>query len=209
MRQLYPRDMRPNPFVALIGFLVCGPGIAQGTAIDRFFAKSGDITGDGSQSTLTLHITGESMSASFKWSLTISDSHGAMIYRVNRDDTRLDHFFRDDGYVTGCTGYENCKKRYYFHDLPERIFASLVPSSQAWARLSDENVSRDIRETATRYLQAQGLPDRAISGAINEICSGLQKPGYRQLIVPISAVQDAPPMIWVASVRLFVPFYED
>ncbi len=194
--------------VLAIAMVLCGASVAsQNQRIDRTFSATGDVTGDGVPEVLTIHITGESMRSPFKWTFTITNSGGATIYSVERDDTWLNKFFGDKGYVGNCADYVDCKQQYYFHDLPSSLFSCIKGSQDAWA--TDDWHITSSRDTATAYLVKQGIPAESIRAAIDEMLSILRKPGFHTLDVPVSAVQSEAPMIWVPSVRNFVPYYQE
>lgn len=194
--------------VAILALIWCGFALAdQGQSIDRTFIAKGDVTGDGILETLTIHITGTSLDAPFKWSVTIADSNGTAIYQVNRDDSWLDKFFKDKGYEIGCSDYASCKERYYFHDIPKTIFASMKLSHTAWGL--DEFKMLNLRSTVSAYLVPQGVSTKTISEIISEMRSILNKPGFHSLEVPVSAVKSSAPMIWVPSVKEFIPYYQE
>jgi hypothetical protein len=194
--------------VALLLLIWCGSALAgQAGSVDRAFTEKGDVTGDGRIETLTVHIVGNSMQSPFKWSFTITNDTGDVLYRIDRDDASQDDFFRTNGYEPGCADYESCKSRYYFQDIPKAVFSSLKPSSSAWA--IDEYKSSNLRNTVSTYLTKKGVPQSKIKAALAEMREELEKPGFHVVAVPLSAVQTDPPMIWVPSVHMFVPFYQD
>jgi hypothetical protein len=194
--------------VALLLLIWSGSVLAvQAGGIDRTFTEKGDVTGDGRIETLTVHIVGDSMRSPFKWSVTITNEEGGVLYRVDRDDASQDAFFRTDGYEQGCTGYESCKSRYYFQDIPKAVFSCLNPSSSAWTL--DEYRSLNLQNTASAYLTKHGVSQSNIKAAIAEMRDELEKPGFHAVAVPLSAVQTDAPMIWVPGVQMFVPFYQD
>jgi hypothetical protein len=191
----------------LICLLLCGVPLAdQPESIHRVFTARGDVTGDGQIRDLKIEVIGASIGAPFKWSLTISDLNGTVLHRVERDDAWLDRFFGDKGYVKECSDYRDCKSRYYYHDLPQSIFASITPAGTRWT--SDRFLDSNLRATATTYLTQHGAAGDAIAPAISEMRDILGKPGFHVLAVPISPVQSEAPMIWVPRVRMFVPFYQ-
>jgi hypothetical protein len=177
------------------------------SAVDRTFIKEGDITGDGLPETISIHVMGESISSPFKWNVTIKDSRGKVIYTIDRDDTWLDAFFNESGFEDNCTDYISCKQRYYFEDIPKRIFLSLKQADLL--PFLDEGFFKNLRDTATKYLQSQKKSPENIESAIVEMRQILTHAGYHYLVIPVSAVKDSSPMIWVPKVEQFVPYYEE
>jgi hypothetical protein len=196
-----------NTLIAILIFW-CGSALSdQSSKIDRTFTKHGDVTGDGESETLTVHITSMSIETPFKWSFIISDLNGATIYRVDRDDTWLDNFFKDNGYVIRCTDYTSCKERYYFNNIPIAIFASLKPSIKGW--VLNKYTKSNLHNTASAYLTKQGISAENITVTIEEMRKILQKPGFHNINVPISPVKSSAPMIWVPNIKEFVPYYQE
>jgi hypothetical protein len=194
--------------IALLLLIWCSSVFAgQVGSVDRTFTAKGDVTGDGRIETLTIHIVGESMDSPFKWSFIITNDGGDVLYRVDRDDSSQDAFFRTNGYEPDCADYESCKSRYYFQDLPKAVFSSLKPSSTPW--VFDEYKSSNLRNTVGAYLTKHGVSQGKIKAVIAEVRDELGRSGFHVVAVPLSAVQTDAPMIWVPSVRMFVPFYQD
>lgn len=179
---------------------------ASSLPVDRTFSEKGDVIGDGRTEILTVHVAGQSMDSPFKWTFTIADDAGKVIFRVDRNDVALDGFFKDQGYVANCSGYEACKSRYYFGDLPQAVFASVKPSLKAWS--FDSYRLSNLRSTAMPFLAAHELQSDTIKKVLAQMKDILSKPGFRLVVTPVSPVQNDPPMLWVPSVRMFVPIYQ-
>ena len=176
-----------------------------GPAIDRSFSAKGDVIGNGSTETLTVHVTGKSIDAPFKWTLTIADAGGATIYRLARNDAWMDANFKRNDFQTGCDGYAACKQMYYFEALPRRIFANTKLSPTA---MNKEGILPALPATATKFLKQHRISDAGIAAAIAEMRASLDKPGFHALEIPVSPVDNDTPLVWVASVHMFVPYYE-
>jgi hypothetical protein len=180
---------------------------AQSGAVDRTFTAKGDVTGDGIAELITVHIVGASREAAFKWTVTIAGLNGTTIYRIERDDSAVDKFFMDKGFEEGCSDYVSCKERYYFHDIPKAIFASIRPSATSW-RL-DESELDNLRGTVRDYFVQHDMSTEGIDAIVSEMRTILQKPGFHVLAVPVSPAASDAPMIWVPSVRAFIPYYRE
>jgi hypothetical protein len=183
------------------------PKRATTNQIDRTFTAAGDLTGDGSEQHLTIHITGHSMTSAFTWSLVITGRNGVTLFRVERNDAWLDSFFGQDGYEADCSGYMACKKHYYFEDLPKTVFDSLNPTDAHESK--NELLLANLRETATAFFVKNGVPLSQRDAAIAEMRRTLTRPGFRVLDVPYSPVEWSPPAIWVKSIGMFVPYHQD
>jgi len=175
--------------------------------VDQVFSRQGTLTGTEGADVLTVHVSGASMKAPFKWELTIRNGAGKVVYQVERDDTRINESFGDRGYVPQCSEYLECKARYYFHDLPEGIFAGLKPTTAAWKL--DGLQLKNLQDTAGAHLREQHVLAEKVSAAIAQMVSILSAPPFHVLEVPVSPVQSAAPMIWVPAVGEFVPFYRE
>jgi len=175
--------------------------------VDRTFVARGDMTGDGISEVLKLHITSKTIDTPFKWDFTVLDLKDNILFQVSRDDKSIDKFFNDKDYVTGCADYRECKDIYYFYYLPNSFFASLISAKEIWGL--DEFKTSNLKNTVNVYLSQRKLPNETILSATNEMLNILNKKGYYTLSVPISPVQSAPPMIWVPSVKIFVPYYQE
>jgi hypothetical protein len=175
--------------------------------IDRTFTATGDLTGDGTEARLTIHVTGQSMTSAFTWSLTITGRGGATLFKVERNDAWLDGFFAQDGYEAGCSGYIACKKQYYFVDIPAAVFDSLKPTDSRESK--NDLILSNLRETATAFFTKHDVPPANREAALSEMRRTLTKPGFRVLDVPYSPVEWDPPTIWVKSIHMFVPYHQD
>ena len=84
--------------------------------VDVTLTKLADATGNGQVDQITLRILGQDFVHPFTWALEIQ-SNGKAIYVHESDDAWLDQFFNDSGFVLDCSGYVDCKQKYYFKDL--------------------------------------------------------------------------------------------
>ncbi len=193
--------------LALLLTMACSVVTAAEKAIDRTFVEHGDVTHDGRQDSLTLHIAAKSMQAPFRWTFSIADDHGRVLYRVTRDDAPLNDDFKDVEDQSGCHTCDACKAQYYFGILPSLVFACQKPAEQAWPM--DDFDRQDFEATVRDALAKQGLPEERIRQVTAEMRATLSKPGFRSVTVPYSQVNQDFPMIWVASLRQFVPFYRE
>ena len=58
--------------------------------------------------------------------VTFTDSSGSVLFRSEHDDRNLDQFFGDEGYVDDCKGYDSCKNKWYFQDLPKEVSRAIT-----------------------------------------------------------------------------------
>src|SRR6266849_6168993 len=81
--------------------------------VDATLTRAVDVTGDGEDDTVTLHLTGLNSSAPFTWTLMI-ESDGKTVYHTERNDAEIDALFSDADAMEDCSGYAACKQRYYY-----------------------------------------------------------------------------------------------
>ena len=111
-----------NFIVFILSIFVCCNTYAQqpinsNEKVDEVITRNIDITGDGVPENIKLHIKGKSFKHPFVWTLDIFSGE-TNIFKHESDDTWLDKFFHDEGYVSDeCNGYLECKRQYYFHDI--------------------------------------------------------------------------------------------
>ncbi|MGH8157492.1 MAG: hypothetical protein ACREPQ_05190 [Rhodanobacter sp.] len=181
--------------------------MTTGGRIDRTFTAAGNLTGDGSLENMKIHVTGDSMTSPFSWSLVITGENRAVIFKVERNDSEIDKLFEEDGYESECSGYIACKKQYYFKDLPTVVFDSLKPTNSSESK--NAFLLSNLRETATTFFDKRSVPAGKREQALSEMRRTLTKPGFRVLDVPYSPVQWDSPAIWVKSIQMFVPYHKD
>jgi hypothetical protein len=66
-----------------------------------------------------------------------------------------------------------------------------------------------LHNTASTYLANNGVSQSKIKAALSEMRDELEKPGFHAVAIPVSVAQTDAPMIWVPSVHMFVPFYQE
>jgi hypothetical protein len=182
-----------------------GADESQARKVDRIFTEHGDFTRTGKKDTITIHITGASIKSPFTWDLKVQDSSGKTIFFVKRDDSWLDKFYADKGYVDNCSDYMACKQKYYFSDLPNQVFNGLKLSDHNWKM--SEYLLKNLRDTVKTFLKEEHVEDKRVQVAIHEMHQTLTSGSFAVLELPVSTVQSEPPRIWVKSVGMFVPFY--
>lgn len=175
--------------------------------IDRIFMAKGDITGEGLQDQLVMHVSSRSMTSPFTWTLVIKDPQGHVLLDLKTDDSHSDAFFGQRGYEEDCSDYVSCKQRYYFDDLPKAVFACLRPAKSGAGPASPGDIA--MQQVAAEFLAERKISPVMQRAAIAEMQRTLSRPSVPILTVPMSPVQSGPPMIWVRTVHLFVPIYQE
>lgn len=181
------------------------PSLSSRGAIDTVLVRTVDLRSDGRPDTVALHIVADGCAAPFTWTLTIT-SDARRIYSVHQDDSRLDRFFGDEGYVAGCRGYLECKRKYYFNDL---LADSLDPPFDLEGVL-DTAQSNTLRAVAGSYLAEHLGPAEERVGRIVSSMERLLRSNRAFVIcVSTSPVTHDPLMMYVPELDEFVPIYID
>ena len=174
--------------------------------VDVALTKLADATGNGQADQITLRILGQDFTHPFKWALKIQ-SNGKAIYEHESDDAWLDQFFNDSDYVLDCSGYVDCKKKYYFKDLLGSLLVESTLEANPHA-LDKENVS-SIHTIARNFLRDEcSVSDEAATEIIQRMVSQIKAGKTPLLYVPISPVHSEIPHMYVEQVNRFVPVYQ-
>lgn len=188
-------------FVPLLGFTQTKDNV------DETIQKQIDVTGDGIHDDVILNIKGEGWNKPFKWTLTIV-SKGKTIFEHKSDDSWLDAFFSEKGYVNDmCASYLECKKQFYLHDLINGLIVKtdLSPNIHAY----DKSNSGSIHFIAKKELMAKlHLSEAEAIKTIDWMINKLKTKETPVLYVPISPVQSEFPRMYVDRVGHFVTIYE-
>lgn len=166
-----------------------------------------NLLDDGTPELVVLHIQGSSINSPLTWSVTVQNL-STVLYHVERDDTWMDKFFNDDGYMNGCKGYIECKKQWYFHDLEESLHKSIRRESNFLSALPDEWKLSTLNVLANEYLAKIEINESKRALIIKEMISILSAE-YAHVSVAISPVQDSANYVYVPSIGSFVPFWGD
>src|SRR5207244_3419360 len=70
---------------------------------------------------ITLRVNGVAENTPFVWSVTVTDSGGSSLFRIEHDDRTIDQFFGTEGFIAECKGYQPCKSKWYFEKLPKEV----------------------------------------------------------------------------------------
>jgi hypothetical protein len=107
----------------LIVCILSGSPLAIAQPINEELVRNIDLTGDGKPGKIVLTLKAKNITKPVQWTLTIT-SNEKVLLRQSRDDSKIDSFFNDPNYVGNCTGYLECKKRWYYKDILETIVVS-------------------------------------------------------------------------------------
>lgn len=191
----------------MIFSVACAKGMPQTAikeAIDTVLVRSLDVTGDGKADIISLHIMARNLASPFSWTLSIN-SQGNRIYTLSGDDSRIDTLFHDEGYVPGCRGYLECKKKYYFHDILDGLEAPYDSNG-----ILDRSQSNTLYSVGKEYLEACCAIKGSDADAILSRMEGRLRNGNAVVIaVPTSPMTYEHPMMFVPEVNRFIPIYID
>jgi hypothetical protein len=102
-------------------------GRSDNALIDTCLYYHLDVDYDSIPDELSLRYQGASIISPITWTFEIK-SLNKTIFKITRNDKKLDEFFSDTLYVDDCSSYTECKRKFYFEMLPEMIFQrKIVP----------------------------------------------------------------------------------
>lgn len=198
-----------NLFFSIFFLLItASPGFVMSEeSVDQMIVKHIDVTGDGIGDDIILNIKGENWNKPFKWMLTIS-AKGKIIFKHTSDDTWLDKFFNDRGYVNEtCKLYLECKKQYYLKDLPDHLIikTDLSQNNHAYDKSNPGSVHFAAKKELTKTLK---LSEAEATKTVEWMTKKLKTGQVPVLYVPKSPVQSEFPKMYVDKVGQFVTIYE-
>ncbi len=85
--------------------------------MDTVIEKVIPLTLDGQTGTIRFHLIVDDWAKPVRWDMKVL-SKSEVLLSKSCVDTFVDKLFADTGYVTGCSGYADCKRKWYF----SRIF---------------------------------------------------------------------------------------
>ncbi len=196
-------------FIFIMGYplIILAQSASDVSPIDQELVKEADVTGDGKPAKIMLHLEGKNIKSPFVWTLTIF-SDGKQIYSYKSDDSWLDKFFSDEGYVLGCKDYLSCKRKYYFHD----ILDNLVLTGNKWYDIdgilnkAQPNTLYPVgRKQLRECCNVKGQQADAI---LRQIENKFRNGTAIAINVLRSPVQANPPLIFVPEVGRFIRLSE-
>ena len=184
--------------------LVSLPVFSQG--IDRRFEYTADLTGDGHNERVVLAIYGVAMDKPFTWSLAVIDQEDRVLYKTEKDDTWLDKFFGEEGYMSPrCANYDQCKRRYYFEEQPHSIAGCLKKGgTRHLARIIGLDNSMDA---ARYFLKEEKAASSTIEAALKELPVLLAAEQTTSLCFASHPEDHGQNLVWLKAVGAFVPYY--
>jgi hypothetical protein len=181
--------------------------VAQNNSVDQIIEKSIDVTGNGVRDIVSLRLKADNWESPIMWTLEII-SGGSIIFRHESNDTWLNQFFNDEGYVNDtCKNYIDCKKQYYLHDLPKNIVVVQKISSATYSTdIHNPGGTRIVakKELIEKFQLSEQEAEETVEWIVNMMKSG----PVTLLSINISPVQTSFPKMYVDKVKDFVVIYE-
>lgn len=176
-------------------------------SVDQKIEKYMDVTGDGIDDEIIIHIKGKSWEQPFTWTLTIV-SNGKKVFEHESDDTRLDISFNDKGYVNDtCASYIACKKQYYLTEMRKHLFikTDLSPTSHVFDRNNPGSIYTIAKqELMDKFHLCEADANKTVDGMVAK----LKSKQVQVLYVPVSPVLSEFPRMYVDRVGTFVTIYQ-
>ena len=177
------------------------------TGIDTTIVRIADYTGDGFPDTSRLHLTARTFTSPFSWTFDVG-SHERLMFHREGIDTWMDSLFADTGFVSGCSSYDDCKRKFYFGKLGFYVLkATDFDADEISAAMADSEhygllFYHDLVDSCgVNSVEAKTLTD-SVALAVKE--------GRCLLVTFIQHPQSSSPiLVYVERLRRFVPVYED
>jgi len=189
--------------------VVSGAQPDKNSPVDRIITREVDLTRDGVAEKVVLHLRAESIYKPFRWSLDVL-SKGKSIWHKEQNDARIDEFFSDPGYVTGCGDYVTCKEKWYFKDLLDTFIVKLDLNLDAAlnARPRDPEVLASYDDIRAMILKKGGSKSQADT-IVRALRKAISEGKAYALNLEISTVAYGPIAIWVPVLERFVNVWDD
>ena len=172
--------------------------------VDEVRVFKTDLLGMSEPMVITLRIIGESFTSPFKWSIIISNSTGTL-FSIEHDDEGWDD--NDDGYGGECKGYTECKRQWYFHDLPGFLKNSIKNIDHTVRPVEEWEVDV-LKLLAGEFLKKKRMNPSRRSAVIKEMLD-LLPTQYLRFCPPLHPEQNDACYMYVPSLGYFVPYWDD
>jgi hypothetical protein len=127
------------------------------------------------------------------------------LFQSEHDDRDLDQIFGAEGFVDGCKGYEACKNKWYFEELPKEVAGAITIVDRG----SFDQSERDaLVRQADEFLKGKGLSDKQRGAVIEEMLT-LHTGRFDSLVLPEDPVVGGNVFMYVPSLGYFVPYYHE
>ncbi len=150
-------------------------------------------------------VNGTSPKEPFEWSLRIK-VQGKVALELMHNYPESDGPFKDPGYNDGCSGFDQCKRHWYFNQVPERI-QRIIEKSPGSNELAEWEVAT-MQSLASGFLSERGASKEEVQKVVKEMFE-LRKSGFVVVVPPISPYEDDASFMYVPSLGYFVPYLDD
>ena len=172
--------------------------------VDEKLTKAQDLTGDGKPDKIILTLKAANNISPMTWN-PIIESGGQSVYSYESDDSWLDKFFGEEGYMDRCSGYSQCKARYYYNDIINYL---VVP----YKMMDVERIASDeslIEITLQSLKGIKNLPENESIAIIRKIQKRLIDRSAIVISIPKSPVKRNGLMVYCPELATFVTIYEE
>ena len=177
------------------------------TEIDTTIVCIVDYTGDSVPDTARLRITAKAFTKPFSWDFDVISQEGIVFHREGVD-TWMDSLFADTGFVSGCSGYDNCKRKYYIEELGLYV---LKPRDYDGVSLAEAMTDSVHYGSVFNHdlIDSCGIsPDEAKVMA-DSVAFVLKSAKCLLVSFIDSPVESGPVLVYVDRLKRFVPIYDD
>jgi hypothetical protein len=192
-------------FIKMYLLGVCCMAIAQ--PINEELVRYIDLTGDGRPEKITLNLKATDISKPVSWSLIIWSDKKVLLKHTS-DDSRIDTFFNDPKYVTNCTGYIDCKEKWYFKDILDIII--VPPTGYDLEGILDKKYDNTLYPLGRAYLsKCCGIGPKKADQILSRIEKRIRSGSAVMITIPDTPATAGALMTYCPEVNRFIPVYED
>ncbi len=181
--------------------------LAMAQPINEELERHIDLTGDGHPEKITLTLKAKGITKPFRWSLTIR-SDKKILLEHTRDDSKIDSFFSDQNYVTNCTGYIECKKKWYYKDILDII---IVPrTGYDLEGILDKKYENTLYPLGRAYLaKCCGIGPKQADRILANMERRIRGGSAVMITIPDTPATGSGLLTFCTEVDRFIPVYED
>ena len=192
----------------IILFILSGCALAMAQPINDELVRNIDLTGDGKPERISLILKAKDITKPMQWSLTITSNEKVLLTQ-SHDDSAIDSFFNDFRYVGNCTGYSECKRKWYYKDILETL---VVPRTGYDVEgILDKKQSNTLYPLGRTYLaNCCSITSKRADDILSEVEKRIRGGRAVMIVMPDTpAAANGPLMTFCGEVDRFIPVYED
>jgi len=197
--------LRAFPIILCI---LSGCALAMGQAINDELVRNIDLTGDGKPERISLILKAKDITNPMQWSLTIRSGEKVLL-RHSRDDSNIDSLFNESRYVGGCTGYLECKRKWYYKDILDTL---VVPrTGYDLEGILDKKYSNTLYPLGRAFLaKCCNITSKRAHDILAEIEKRIRSGSAVMIVMPDTPLSATGPlMTFCREIDRFIPVYED